>query len=165
MKKLHDVDESKMVINPFSYTLQIEATKLISTDVTESSYDQQTINTIEREVLIEHKSYTKLFYCSGCKDIIYNLSPQGKSLYLFVLYNLTAGKDWLQLNSQWYMTKNNVKSINTFKDAVKELCRYAFLSQSADYTDVYWINPTLFFHGSRIKKYPKHVVVKNTRAI
>lgn len=164
MKKLQDIDESKMVINPFSYTLQVEATKLIDSRTVVSTPGYGYV-TIETETLIEHKSYTKLFYCSGCKDIIYNLSSQGKSLYLFVLYNLTAGRDWMQLNSQWYMTKNNIKSINTFKDAVKELCRYAFLSQSADYNDVYWINPSLFFHGSRIKKYPSNVVVKNTRAV
>lgn len=161
MKKQQEVDDSKMVINPFSYSLQVEVTKLVSTD--EIKDDGHT--TITRELLIEHRAYTKLFYCTGCKDIIYNLSPQGKSLYIFVLYNLTAGKDYIQLNSQWYMTKNNVKSINTFKDALKELCRYCFLQQSADYNDVYWINPSLFFHGSRIKKFPKNVVVKSTRVL
>ncbi len=157
MKKLQDIDESKMILNPFANNLFIEATKLtdIGKFIIDTNGDRQPVTS-----LVEKRQNVKLFYCTGCKDIVYNLSPGAKSLYLFVLYNLESGQDWIQLNSQWYMTKNNVKSINTFKEAAKELCRYLFLSLSVDYKDVYWINPMMFFSGNRITKYPDKVIIK-----
>jgi hypothetical protein len=156
MKKLQTIDESKLLLNPFVNNLQIEATKLIDTGKFVPDEDGTMIPVT---ALIEKKQNVKLFYCSGCKDMIYNLSPGAKSLYLFVLYNLDSGQDWIQLNSQWYMAKNNIKSINTYKEAVKELCRYLFLAQTADYKDVFWINPMLFFSGNRIAKYPGKVKI------
>lgn len=163
MRKQQDVDESKMIVNPFSYSLKIKITELVET--------AETFNfgvgdkKVEIVTPVEYDSYTKVFYHNGIRDIIFNLSPQAKSLYLFVLYNLDTGKDYLQMNSQWYMTKNNVSSINTFKGAVKELCRHGFLSLSVDYNDVYWINPQLFFHGNRIKKFPENTTVKSRKKI
>lgn len=156
MKKLQDIDESKLVLNPFVNNLLIEATKLTETNKFVLSDGIQ----VPVTTLIEKRQNAKLFYCSGCKDMVYNLSPGAKSLYLFVLYNLESGQDWIQINVQWYMTKNSIKSINTYKEAAKELCRYLFLSQTVDYKDVYWINPMLFFSGNRIAKYPDKVIIK-----
>ena len=157
MKALQEIDESKLLLNPFVNNLQIEATKLTDTGKYVPDEDG---TMLPCTVLVEKRQSTKIFYCSGCKDMIYNLSPGAKSLYLFVLYNLDSGQDWIQINIQWYMTKNNIKSINTYKEAVKELCRYLFLSQTVDYKDVYWINPMLFFSGNRITKYPTKVIIK-----
>lgn len=156
MKKLQEIDESKLLLNPFVNNLQIEATKLTETNKFVLSDGVQ----VHVSTLIEKRQNVKLFYCTACKDMIYNLSPGAKSLYLFVLYNLESGQDWIQINSQWYMSKNSIKSINTYKEAVKELCRYLFLSQTVDYKDVYWINPMLFFSGNRIAKYPTKVIIK-----
>ena len=157
MKKQQVIDESKLVLNPFVNNLQIEATKMTDLNkyVIDSNGEPQPVST-----LIEKRQNVKLFYCTACKDMVYNLSPGAKSLYLFVLYNLESGQDWIQINTQWYMSKNSIKSINTYKEAVKELCRYMFLNQTADYKDVYWINPMLFFSGNRIAKYPEKVIIK-----
>ncbi len=157
MKRLQTIDESKLILNPFVNNLQIEATKL--TDLNKFVADADG-TMLPVTTLIEKRQNTKIFYCTACKDMVYNLSPGAKSLYLYVLYNLESGQDWIQVNVQWYMTKNGVKSINTYKEAMKELCRYLFLSQTVDYKDVYWINPMLFFSGNRIAKYPDKVIVK-----
>lgn len=157
MKKLQEIDESKLLLNPFVNNLHIEATKL--TDTGKFVLDE-TGDPVQVSTLVEKRQNTKVFYCPGCKDMVYNLSPGAKSLYLYVLYNLDSGQDWVQINTEWYMTKNNIKSINTYKEAAKELCRYLFLSQTVDYKNVYWINPMLFFSGNRIVKYPDKVVIK-----
>ncbi len=156
MKKQQIIDESKLGLNPLVNNLQIEATKL--TDINKFVLFEGV--QVPVSTLIEKRQNTKLFYCSGCKDMVYNLSPGAKSLYLYVLYNLEGGQDWIQINVQWYMTKNSIKSINTYKEAAKELCRYLFLSKSVDYNDVYWINPMLFFSGNRIAKYSDKVVIR-----
>lgn len=158
MKKLETVDPSKMLRNPFSVGLKIEVSKI--TDTKRYRPDAEGIM-YPVDYLIEKERMTKIYHFAGAKDMVYNLSPSAKCLYLFVLYNIEVGEDYIRLNTERYMQKNRVKSINTYKKAVKELIRYCFLSQSADYKEVYWINPMLFFSGSRVNKYPESVVIKN----
>lgn len=157
MKKLQEIDESKMVLNPFLGTLQIEATKLTDSNI--FIIDEDGIP-VPASNLIEKQKFTKVYHCTGCKERVYNLSPSAKSLYLYLIYNVDANKEWLRINVDWYMKKNGVKSINTYKTAMRELCRYMFIHQSPDYKDVFWVNPELFFHGNRITRFPNNVIVK-----
>lgn len=157
MKKKQEIDESKMIMNPLANDLSIVATRRI--DYAQMITDEDTGELIPTTNLIEKNRNVKIFYGTGCKEMVYNLSPGAKSLYLFVLYNLEPNQDWIQINSQRYMTKNSIKSINTYKEALKELCRYLFIAPTLDYKDVFWINPMLFFCGSRINKYPDKVKI------
>lgn len=157
MKKLEPIDPEKMVRNPFTIPLKIEVTRITDT----KKYIPDTDGIMHPvEFLMERQQSTKLFYFAGAKEEVFNLSVSAKSMLLYVLYSLESGKDYIRMNQANYMSKNSVKSINTYKDALKELCRYCFLSQSVDYKDVYWINPLRFFSGSRIDKYPDNVIVK-----
>ena len=160
MKKQQEVDANKMIRNPLANDLCITATQRI--DYGQMITDEDTGELVPSVSLIEKDRNVKIFYGKGCKEMVYNLSPGAKSLYLFVLYNLEPNQDWIQINSQWYMTKNSIKSINTYKEALKELCRYLFLSPTLDYKDVFWINPMLFFCGNRINKYPDKVKISAT---
>lgn len=160
MKKQQVIDPNKMLMNPLAHDLQIEATQLIDY----GSYVEDSVTNERTPVsaLIEKNRVAKLFYGKGNKEMVYNLSPGAKSLYLFVLYNLEPNQDWIQINVEWYMNKNNIKSINTYKDAAKELCRYLFLAATMDYKNVFWINPSLFFCGNRLDKYPTKVKINRT---
>ena len=55
-----------------------------------------------------------------------------------------------------YMNENEISSINTYKTAVQELCKYLFIYPHAKtiYKDYYWINPSLMFSGNRIDLNP-----------
>ena len=86
-------------------------------------------------------------------------SAGAKSLYIHILYELEYGCDYIEINVKRYMKENNISSINTYKDAVKQLSRYLIIYPSV-IKGVYWINPKLFFAGSRVNKYPKNVVIK-----
>jgi hypothetical protein len=59
------------------------------------------------------------------------------------------------------MEECRIKSVRTFVDAVKELCRYGLLSPCVNIKNVYFINPDMGFRGSRVKKYPKNLDFKN----
>ena len=158
MKKRQEIDESKLIGNPYISKLVIEATKVVESGMYIN--DQNGVpQPVER--LIEKQKYAKVFYCTGCKERVYNLSAGAKSLYLYIIYNLKANKDWIHINREWYMSKNGIKSINTNKDAVKELSRYEFLCLNAEYKDLFWINPALFFTGDRIKKFRDRVIIDN----
>ena len=143
--------------NPLAVSLKIDATKV--TDKNKFRIDDEGIKH-PVEYLIERERNVKIYYFPGAKDIIGNLSAQAQRLYLFILYHMEPGQDYIYLNKVLYMAQNKIKSVNTFKDAIKELSRYCFVSLSVDYKDVYWINPMLFFCGSRIVKYPDKVIIK-----
>ena len=106
---------------------------------------------------VEKTPYSKLYCTSGRRLIINQLSPRTKELLLWLMFEIESSEDFIWINKQRYMQENNISSINTYKEAVKELVRYAFLSPTI-ITDVYWINPSYFFKGDRIKKYPNNII-------
>lgn len=163
MNKKPEFDESTLGISPFSFTFQIEATKVIESGVFVNVYDEETNTTIlmPRGSIREKIQSTKLYHCPGCKDIIYNLSPGAKSLFIYLVYNIDSSKDHIWLNMPRYMQKNSIKSINTAKTAIQELIRYSIIAMTGT-KEVYWINPKIFFSGDRVKKFEKNVIVKNT---
>jgi len=161
MKKRQEIDQTKLINNPFASKLCIEATAVVESKM--FVRDEKTGEDIPVERLVEKAKSTRIYQSAGCKDRVYNLSAAAKSLYLYLLYNVEVNKDWIYLNREWYMKKNTIKSINTYKEAMKELCRYEFMTPTAEYKDVFWINPQLFFNGNRIRKYPKRVVVGESK--
>lgn len=159
MKKLIVVDESRMKVNPFTASLKIPVSKIVDGKQWRSDLDG-VMHPVE--YLWEREQSTKIYYSKDCRKLVYNLSPAGKSLYLFVLYNLETNQDHIVLNKDNYMKKNDIKSINTYKKAVSELWDNGFITPSSAYPkDVFWINPNLFFNGNRISKYPDNLEIKN----
>lgn len=158
MTKKESFDESKLIVNPFVENLEIPVTMVIDTAV--KSKTKPVFNTGDFQVWDNNKYYiektqsTSIYYSDYSKDRVYNLSDKAKSLYLFLLYNVKRGKDFIQLNREVYMKKNNIKSGTTVIEAIKELMRYGFIVNT-EFQSVYWINPALFFSGSRIQKYPE----------
>lgn len=112
---------------------------------------------VRNEVDVEQEHYTKLFHMSEMRKFVGGLKPSSKSLFLWLLYEVDCGKDYLWINKDRYMLENNVSSINTYKGAIKELSRYLFICPTS-FKDVYFINPAIFFNGSRVNKYSDKVV-------
>lgn len=157
-----EINELTLGISPFSHTFTIETTKVIEHGIYMTVKDEEGNKiVVPRESIREKQQSTKLYYCPGCKDIIYNLKPGAKDLWVWILYNLEQGHDYLWINVPRYMQKLEVKSINTYKIAIQGLIRYSIIASSG-IKDVYWINPNLFFSGDRISKFEKNVIVKNT---
>jgi hypothetical protein len=104
---------------------------------------------------VEATPFTKLYVTAERRLIVAKLSPAAKELFLWVMLELDSGKDALWINKDRFMEENNT-SLNTFKKAIDELIRYAFLAYTV-VREVYWINPDFFFKGDRISKYPKNI--------
>lgn len=145
-----------MVINPFSVSLKIPVTRV--TDYKQYKPDSEGVmHPVCYD--IDRRDNVKIYVSAANRDIFCNLSGAAQSLLIWITFNLDSGCDYLVVDKKKYMNKCNVKSVNTFKGAVKELIRYAFISQSPDYSDVYWINPNYFFSGNPVHKYPDNVTV------
>lgn len=160
-KPLEDFDPSKLVNNPFTYSLVIPTTKIMSDKFKVLPAEVQgEQGTFVRDTFhIEQTQFVRMYYCPGCKGFVYNLSDRAQRLFLYILYNLDRKKDYVQINREDYMKKNNVKSNTTYLAAVDELVRYSFIGNTM-YKTVYWTNPFLFSSSDRIAKYPDNIQQK-----
>lgn len=157
-KKLEDFDSKTLGINPFTYSLTIPVTRMQSDafKLLPADVEGQQGTFIKDSFVVENVQTTRLYYCQGCKDMVYNLSDKAQRLFIYILYNLERKKDYVQINKDHYMRKNGIKSNTTYVNAVDELVRYGFL-QLTKYKSVYWTNPFLFSSGDRIKMYPNNL--------
>lgn len=144
-------DYKTLGINPFSISLEIKVKELELLNAYKKDGDDWLPVTNE----VEDTPYTKMFITSERRIIVSNLSPAAKELYLWIMFEIDAGKDALWINKERYMIENHT-SINTYKKALEDLIRYAIISQTV-VQGVYWFNPDFFFRGDRIRKYPKNL--------
>lgn len=157
-----DIDADKLGKNPFVESLVIPVNKMpikgqyMATK--EIAADGKPI-VLPVEIEIESERHCKIFNDAVRRKMMVTLSTRAKELYLWVLYECEGGKDYIWINKKRYMKENKVNSLNTYRSAVKELIVGMFL-QPTIASDVYWINPSLFFAGSRKYKFPKNIVRK-----
>lgn len=142
-------DYKTLGINPFSISLEVKVKELELLNAYKKDGDEWLPVTNE----VEDTPFTKMFITAERRIIISNLSSAAKELYLWIMFEIDAGKDALWINKERYMIENYT-SINTYKKALEDLIRYAIISQTV-VQGVYWFNPDFFFRGDRIKKYPK----------
>jgi hypothetical protein len=113
---------------------------------------------------IEVDKSTKLYISSRRRKLINNLGGTSSKLLLWIMQELESNKDYLWVNKMRFMEECNIASNNTFLGAITELQKYNFIQPSV-IKKVYWINPDIFFLGSRVKKYPNNIVVVQDKTI
>ncbi len=140
-------------INPCTLTLEVPIRKLIK----KNQFEKDKIDDIflNVEVTVEATLYTKMYITADLRKIVSKLTPSAKELYLWIMYEIEAGEEALWINKVRFMLENST-SLNTYKKAIDELHKKAFIA-STTVKDVYWINPNFFFKGDRVKKYPTKV--------
>lgn len=148
-------DEKGLGLNPFVADLTIMVrrhekaviNKYDNPDVLERDYDQL--------------KYCKVFHTTDARGRVVGLQLRSKELYLYLIHNVDATKDYIFIDKGAYMTSHGIKSINTFKQAVRDLSAHLYIHPHATLKNLYWINPQYFFNGSRLAKYPDRVRVIN----
>ena len=76
----------------------------------------------------------------------------------WIQVKIIAGEDIININRTKYMNDSNVGSINTVRESITELCVNKIITPT-HIQGIYYINPAVFFKGSRIKKYPDNIKV------
>jgi hypothetical protein len=140
-------------VNPFSVDLKIRVNRKYKEVVNKFG------NPDRLESVFESVGHTKVFDQVGAKALVSSLSVRAKELYLHIMYSLDSGEDIIWIHRDRYMEMYGIKSINTYKDAVRDLSEKLLIYPHASLKDVYWINPHYFFKGSRQTKYPNNLVI------
>lgn len=146
--KKPEYSDAILGVNPFTHNITIPCAYI---PVKEYKDEGDGI-LINRDIKIEATPFTRFFTRAEDRKIVNLLSDKGKSLLLWLVYELEYGKDYLWINKDRYMEEAEVKSYTTYSNAVKELIRYGFLAHTV-VKEVFWINPTFIFKGNRITKY------------
>jgi len=153
-----------MNINPFttSNRLSIVAQKLTDNASYAYNSDQDKTDNIllHKEYLADKDRITKIVNHSKNRIKIAALTNNAKSLLLHIIFKAQPGSDIVDLKPKSYMAENRIKSLNTYKAAIKELTNIAIYPTSTK--NQYFINPNIFFCGNRIKLFPNNVKISKS---
>lgn len=150
--KKPEFNEEKLGKNPFLLNLVIPVRK----EAVEGRWVKDEGILVPLELEMEIDEYCKIYIDSRRRKDINKLTARAKDLFVWILYTIETNKDHMWLNKRRYMDECNVKSINTYKEALNEMISGGMLSKTI-VTDVMWINPDYFFKGSRVNLFPKNV--------
>ncbi|MCE7038979.1 replication/maintenance protein RepL [Dyadobacter sp. CY312] len=151
-----EVNEGELTPNPFLKNLEIPITEFKSPNQFTKKGDEY--EPVQKR--IEYTPFGKM-YCSSERRLAVNkLSLRAKELLLWIIYEVSHGQSYLWINHKRFQKEQGIKSLNTYKGAVKELVDNKFLSVTS-IDQVYHINPHYLFKGDRLKKFKDKVVKKN----
>lgn len=156
MNQLPHYEPDQLTDNPFIKSLIIEVTKIT---------DSKTFTPSKDGVMLPKVSYTdrqtntKIIHSAGFLDAWCNLSDRAQRLCGWIERTLQPSQDYIVINRNRYMSMNNIKNVKTYRAALHELKRYEYIDFT-QYTDVFYINPKIFFVGNRTLNFPKNVVIK-----
>lgn len=109
------------------------------------------------EAEMESQQYTKLFRHSDTRKKIANLLPASRSILFWMCYSIEKTRHCIWLDRKRMMKECAIASDNTVRKAIDQLIDKGFIAATSTQT-VYWINPNIFFCGSRVNKYSDKVV-------
>lgn len=164
IKKKLVLDSSMLGVNPFTKSLSIPVNRLYKKVVNKFGNPDFEVRDLEAT------KYTRVFEVRGYKDKMVALPIRSKEMLLWLIHNIDVAVDFIRIDRVDYMKKHKIKSLNTFKDAAKELSgedKYIMPCEGkpSEVKDVYWINPYYFFKGNRALKYPMNVEIKDTSKV
>lgn len=151
-KKLPFVDGAVLGVNPFVSSLRVVVRSVRSGYIPED--DLMVDNVVDLEV----EPYFKVFSGSDQRLVMAGLSFRALQVWTWVMYTVESGKDYVCLNVDRVMKECGMGTRKTYRAAIGELCRYGYMAPCVGVKNVFWINPSVGFKGSRVKAFPGAVV-------
>ncbi|WP_312697066.1 replication/maintenance protein RepL [Sphingobacterium mizutaii] len=110
----------------------------------------------QEEIEFDMDKNCKIFIESANRKLVNELSSRSKEMFLWIIYTLETGRDHFWLNRQRYMKEMGIASQTTFKAAIDPLIQKNFICKTT-VRGVYFINPSIFYSGSRVNNFPEKV--------
>lgn len=150
------ISNTLMGVNPFSNNLKIEVNRV--TFEKQFSRDKDGVwLPVEKELEIDKSC--RIYINREKRLLVLCLSARAKDLLMWIIYETEVSCEWIWINKKRYMAEVGVSSVNTYKGALVELIKSGYILSSV-VKDTFWINPALFFNGSRVAAFPNNVKVK-----
>lgn len=147
-----EIDESQMGVNPFLNSLNV----IVHTIDKKNHFYYDGKYKLPSTFTVEREDKTSLYTSANKRKKIVKMHKSTQALFLWVLYEMKVGKEYLWLNKQRFMEESGF-SYNTYKKAAKELVENGILAKTI-YKDTYWINPDYCYAGNRVRKFKEQTV-------
>ncbi len=144
--KLDNIELLKDKVNPFVTFLRVEVKET---------------KVLEGKMYLEQDKYVKVFLSAEKRKLICSLPDAGKSLFLWITYSLDGGKDIVQIDRNRCSKELDIRSTATYYKGLNALINAGIICKVNESKHSYWINPQVFFNGSRANKYPDKTIVLN----
>ena len=118
---------------------------------------------IEGKMILESQEYARLFMSFENRNLLSSLSPRGTHLLFWLMNKVVKGHDLILIDRHQYMKDSNISRQETYMNAVADLVMAKVLNKAPRFTDLYFINPHIFFKGSRLMKYKSELKPDNIR--
>jgi hypothetical protein len=141
--------------NPFLGKLEIHVNRVVSKN--KFKHDKKEDIWLPADDNWEAVSFTRVYADSDRRLQMVELTPRGKDLLLWLIYEAETNLDYLWINKRRYMKECSITSLNTYKSALNDLIKNGYILATV-VANTYWLNPHHFFNGNRIKKFPDNVV-------
>lgn len=101
------------------------------------------------EQLHDPAVYTKVF--QDQLEILIGLSPASMKIVLYMICNMRPMVDSIVLSVPDLMVALDIKSSVTVRNSIMELLDAGIVAQELGSSIKFWINPNIFFNGSRVR--------------
>lgn len=137
-------------INPFLSSLEISCYYRTAKRGPEEASAQSITYT-----LTDSEPYTSVFHLH-LLPVMRVLTGSSPTLVFYVLSHLGYGSEKIELKEDKVCEECDF-SPATYRRALDQLKMLSILVKSTGRKDTYWINPSLFFRGSRLDSFPMNV--------
>lgn len=114
-------------------------------------------------MILESQDYTRLFSSLENREIVSKLSPRGAHLLLWLMTKVIKKHDLILIDRHKYMEECGIARQETYLNAIADLVMARVLAKAPRFKDMYFINPHIFFKGSRLMKYKSLLKPDNIR--
>lgn len=118
---------------------------------------------LDGKMMLEAQDYARVFMSLENKKLLSNLSPRGTHLLFWLMAKVVKGHDLILIDRHQYMKDSGISRQETYMNAVADLVMAKILNKAPRFTDMYFINPHVFFKGSRLMKYRSGLKPENIR--
>lgn len=150
--------KEKIYVNPNNPLINSEL-KIIVNDITDKEQFENKFGIIlHKKYSAERAKITKLYTSAKNRKAIASSTTMAKNILFWIMFVIDYGEDYFYFDRKQFMYENKVKSPKTVNNALKELEQNKLLAPT-NIKDVYFINPAIFYSGSRIKSFPDNIQV------
>jgi len=108
---------------------------------------------IGNAILLEGDDYVKVFTTAANRKMLSNLSPRGVHLLMWLIQKVIRKCDLIHIDRHQYMKESEISRQETYMHAIADLVMARILYRYPLYSDLYFVNPHVFFKGNRLLKY------------
>lgn len=163
--KQEDRQKIENAVNPFTFhefvkVREITVTnKMVNVDDIQDGIVVSPPLELKHKLLLDNEPMCKVFNRMAFRLHILALKDDAKLLFLWMIYEISPGKDYIELGSKQskrYIAETG-KSYKSWGLGIKGLIDASIIAQTS-VSKVYWFNPLFLFNGNRVDKYSDKLI-------